>query len=74
MSYVTHVMNQWYFSYKLSIKSGQGEGQGQGQIRLPRPSATALLSGRRQKYLLGRVVLEERVDHDIALSSGKSRG
>jgi hypothetical protein len=37
------------FSDQLSVKSGQGLGQGQAQICLPRPSATALLSGRRQK-------------------------
>jgi hypothetical protein len=36
-----------------SVKSGgQGRGgEGGGQIGLPKPSATASLSGRRQKYL-----------------------
>jgi hypothetical protein len=36
------------FSDQLLIKSG-GAGAGEGQICLPRPSATALLSGLRQK-------------------------
>jgi hypothetical protein len=38
-----------------SVKSGgrAGEGRGGGQIGLPKPSLTASLSGRRQKYLAG---------------------
>jgi hypothetical protein len=49
MSFMSnHVMSPWYFSYKLSIKLGRGI-SGEGQICLPRPSATASLSGRRQK-------------------------
>jgi hypothetical protein len=39
-----------HFTDHHSIKSG-GAGQGQGHICLPRPSATASLSGRRQKLV-----------------------
>jgi hypothetical protein len=40
------------FSENLSIKSGgSGEGGRVGQICLPRPLATASLSGRRQKHV-----------------------
>jgi hypothetical protein len=39
------------FSDHQLINSGQGLGQGQGQICFPKPSATALLSGRKQKTI-----------------------
>jgi hypothetical protein len=77
MSYVTHVMSQcivlgqWYFSNKLSIKSsGRGRGRvRQGQICLPGPSATALLSGRRQQYNNNGVYYLSMAFMDIALKS-----
>jgi hypothetical protein len=68
-----HIMSCYvslHFTDHHSIKS-EGAGQGQGQICLPRPSATASLSGRRQKYFGTCVNLYSILDYWYGLRRWK---
>jgi hypothetical protein len=49
-NHVIHVMGHWTFSEIQCSREGRGGGRG-GQICLLKPSATASLSGQRQKFI-----------------------